>query len=79
MTNSKSITTGQFFDYLESLGLFRWMITSTKTGIEAIISQDNQPQLSNFSQVIKNDDGTWLVRLSKSDYFNESITKGYFN
>ena len=79
MKNSKSITTGQFFDYLESLGLFRWMITSTKTGIEAIISQDNQPQLSNFSQVIKNDDGTWLVRLSKSDYFNESITKGYFN
>ena len=73
------ITTGQFYDYLESLDLFRWNITSTKTGIEAILGESDDPKLSDFTQVKKNDDGTWLVRLSKADYFNELITKGFFD
>jgi len=76
--NTLEITTGQFFDYLQSLGLFRWMITSTKTGMEAILSKDCKPELSNFTQVVRNDDGTWFVRLSKSDYFNKKITRGFF-
>lgn len=67
-----------FLAYLESLNLFRWDITETKTGFEATISERTVPNLNNFTQVNRNDDGTWWVRLSKQDVNNQNITGGFF-
>jgi len=75
----KTITTEMFFDYLESLDLFRWKIVENENGMEAIIGQGTKPNLENFTQVQRQKDGTFWVRLSNSDYFNNSITKGFFN
>jgi hypothetical protein len=73
------ITTLDFFNYLESLDLFRWSISNTPNGMEAILSQDSKPCRDNFTQVLRNGDGTWFVRLSNADYHNDLITKGFFN
>jgi hypothetical protein len=73
------MTTEKFLQYLESLGLFRWSITENHSGMEAVLSSSTKPKLENFTQVLLNSDGTWWVRLSKQDYFNESITGGFFN
>ncbi|MGH2666078.1 hypothetical protein [Flavobacterium sp.] len=75
----ETITTLDFLKYLESLNLFRWNITLNKNGFEAVISQDTVPSIKNFTQVEENKDGTFWVRLSKIDIYNESITNGFFN
>lgn len=72
------ITTTEFHNYLIHLNLFRWQIIETPTGFEATISKDCNPNLSDFTQVQRNEDGTWYVRLSKKDIHNEAITKGFF-
>ena len=62
-----TISVENFHQYLESLNLFRWSIIETKSAFEAIISQDTKPNLKDFTQVLKNEDGTWWVRLAKVD------------
>ncbi len=69
----------KFFDYLVSLDLFRWHIVETPSAFEATLSIESKPNLSDFTQVSQNEDGTWWVRLAKVDVHNEAITKGFFN
>lgn len=76
---NKIVTSEQFISYLESLGLFRWKLTQNINGFEAILSKDSCPNISDFTQVLENADGTWYVRLSKNDWHNQSITKGFFS
>ena len=73
-----AISIENFHQYLESLNLFRWSIIETKSAFEAIISARTIPNLINFTMVLKNEDGTWWVRLAKVDLQNESITGGFF-
>lgn len=73
-----TITTAHFVNYLETLNLFRWNATETKSAFEATLSMRTVPNLKNFTQVLKNEDGTWWVRLAKVDLQNESITGGFF-
>jgi len=75
---NKIVTSEQFLSYLESLGLFRWKLTQNINGFEAILPENSYPNISDFTQVLKNADGTWFVRLSKSDFYNNLITKGFF-
>lgn len=72
------VTTAHFVAYLESLNLFRWNATETKSAFEATLSMRTEPNLKNFTQVLKNKDGTFWVRLSKEDLTNEAITNGFF-
>ena len=71
------VTTAHFVAYLESLNLFRWTSTETKSAFEATLSMRTKPNLKNFTQVLKNEDGTYWVRLSKADLTNEAITNGF--
>lgn len=73
------MTTEIFHQYLESLGLFRWTIYQTPSGIEATLSQDSEPPYERLTNVYQNPDDSWQVRLSKKDYFNEAITQDFFN
>lgn len=68
----------QFFNYLVALNLFRWNIMETEDSFVACVSQESNPNVSDFTQVYQNNDGTWSVRLSKADMYNEAITKGFF-
>jgi len=72
------MTIEKFHQYLESLKLFRWNATETKSAFEATLSMGTVPNLKNFTQVLKNEDETWWVRLSKEDLFNDAITNGFF-
>ena len=78
MKNSKQIKTNDFINYLESLKLFRWSITETPSAFEAVISKDTKPNTKNFTNWLINEDGTYFVRLSKLDVFNDKITFGFF-
>ena len=75
----KKVTTTEFYNYLNSLGLFRIAITENETAFYATI-QDT-PKLENFSVITKPDEKNpfWEVILSKNDIYNEKITKGFFN
>jgi len=59
--------TNDFFNYLTSLDLFRWSIKETENGFEAILSDSKKPNVKNFTQIKKEKDGTFWVRLSKKD------------
>ena len=72
------MTTEKFFNYLNSLGLFRINIYITESGIESIISKSTKPKVNDFTEV-KDIGHAYKVRLSKKDYFNKDITKGYFD
>lgn len=75
----KTITTTDFFNYLNFLDLFRISIEDLGCSFEAVISEDCEINPSNFTQTYTNKDGYPCVRLSKKDLFNETITKGFFN
>lgn len=72
------ITTEQFHHYLIHLGLFRLTISETSHAFWATLTESDQPNLSNFTQISKNEDGLPVVRLSKKDIHNEAITNGFF-
>ena len=60
-------TKEDFQSYIDSLGLFRWKISETVSGLEAILSSKSVPNLDDFTQFQKQDDVTFWVRLSKKD------------
>lgn len=72
------MTTTKFFEYLNSLGLFRISIYFTESGIEALVSKNIPPKVENFTQVIEQK-FAYRVRLSEKDYLNTDITNGFFN
>jgi hypothetical protein len=72
------ITTNQFHNYLISLDLWKIEIMETSEAFYAILTESDKPNLSDFTQVSKNQFGKPLVRLSKKDIHNEAITKGFF-
>ena len=74
-----AFNTEHFLEYLESLGLFRFQIVKTITGFEAILRSSDEPNLTDFTEVRKNNDMTNWVRLSFDDIHNQAITKGFFN
>ena len=74
-----SITTKQFHEYLISLNLFRWSIVDNGHGMTAILGSGDAPRIENFTQITTTPFGDWEVRLSKKDYFNDSITNGFFS
>jgi hypothetical protein len=73
------VNSSNFLEYLIHLGLFRYTISQNENGITAILRQSDNPNLSDFTQVYRNSDNTWTVRLSKLDYNNPKITKGFFD
>jgi len=75
--SATNITTAEFHEYLITLGLFRLKIWQDDTGMNAIVN--SMPDLGWFTQFKETSDGLFEVRLSKQDYHNESITKGFFN
>jgi hypothetical protein len=72
------ITTKDFEQYLQSMNLDCDNIVETDSAFEATLSMGTVPNLKNFTQVLKNEDETWWVRLSKEDLFNDAITNGFF-
>lgn len=75
----KTITTTEFFNYLNSLNLFRITIKDLGHSFEALLSNNSKPDPNNFTQIYKDENNYTCVRLSKKDLFNEAITKGFFN
>jgi hypothetical protein len=74
------MTTKDFHEYLINLGLFRLKIWEDETGMNAIVnSMPNLGWFTQFKQVPKSDGRLFEVRLSKKDYYNEQITRGFFN
>ena len=71
-------TTKDFFEYLNDLDLLRLKIWEDETGMNAIVN--SKPDLERFTQVkqVPESGGLYQVRLSKNDYHNELITKGFF-
>jgi len=69
----------KFQEYLINSGLFGLKIWEDETGMHAIVN--SMPDLEWFSQFEKVPklDGLFQVRLGKKDYYNEEITKGFFN
>ena len=76
---STAFNTEHFLQYLESLGLTRFQIVQTVTGFEAILRSSDEPKLTDFTEIRKNNDSTIWVRLSFTDIHNISITKGFFD
>ena len=72
------ITTKDFYEYLNGLGLFRIQIWEDETGMNAVVNSEPDP--NRFTQVKKvpSTDNMYEVRLSKKDYSNDSITQGFF-
>lgn len=75
----KTLTTTDFFNYLNSLNLFRISIKKDSSGFTAILSKNSKPDLKDFTQVSEDDYGYPLVRLSSKDFYNSEITNGFFN
>ena len=73
------ITSEQFLNYLESLGLFRIKIEIKETGAEAVVSSTSAPSIGDFTQISRNENGGFWVRLSNKDYLNRAITDGFFD
>lgn len=69
--------TEDFFQYLESLNLFRITLKDKGYYFEALVSWSSEVEPSSFSQVLKTKEGH-IVRLSKKDLFNDRITNGFF-
>ena len=70
------ITSQQFIEYLESLGLFRLRLSVNELGAEAVVN--SVPNLADFTSVSRLAGGFYSVRLSGVDYLNAEITGGYF-
>lgn len=68
-----------FYEYLNSLGLFRIKIWNDHTSVYALVTKE--PKKEDFTQVFLKEKtgGLWEVRLSFMDFKNDSITKGFFN
>ena len=60
-------TKEDFHNYLDSLGLFRWRISETALGFEAILSTKPEPKIENFTLCSKQKDRTFYVYLAKKD------------
>jgi|6_EtaG_2_1085325.scaffolds.fasta_scaffold08843_8 hypothetical protein len=70
------ITTKDFFNYLNKLGLFRLKLEENDQSFIGIVNV--KPNLSDFTQTKDIGGGLFEVRLSKEDIFNHKITKGFF-
>ena len=71
------MTIQSFIAYLESMNLDHSNVVDTEQ--EFIATVFWEPRLRNFTQVLRNTNGTWLVRLAKVDLQTEAITGGFFN
>ena len=74
----KDLTTKDFFEYLNSLGLFRILINKDSTGFTATLSSNSKPNPKDFTQVGTDEFGYPQVRLNTKDFFNNNITNGFF-
>jgi hypothetical protein len=75
----KNVTTEDFLAYLVYLGLNKLAILETGNSFEATLVKGCKPSLVNFTMANINPDGTYNVRLSKGDLFNDLITDGFFS
>lgn len=73
-----NITTTHIHKYIIELGLFRWSIKEFDTHFQIVISDDKNLDGSYFSSTIKNDDGSWTLKLNKDDIFNINVTRRFF-
>lgn len=77
-TETPTIGTTEFFEYLSHLGLFWVTLTEEDDTFIAILTKSMKPDVDNFTIVTTDDDGFPKVYLAKDDLFNEKVTNGFF-